>query len=163
MGFIIQMQRRAIESFRGRIRTAWPADKFRRGKFDFSLVGERSPVVHGMQPLVCLGISEGIGTCSDIKGMSVAVLGYKWHGENDKEYKDQGRLSKCAYAVLLWPYSILPLEREEKIKKYDPLEPKSVVELISFVRFEEWRDLANRLHTSFYFERTGIIKPYINM
>lgn len=64
MSFIIQMQRRAIESLRPEKKPA-----------NFLLLDDcRRVVLMDGTSLFPLGISEGIGTCSDIKDINVLVV-----------------------------------------------------------------------------------------
>ncbi len=68
MGLVIQFQRRAIEKLRAQNREKSPLRLMSKFGSDIRFT------VDG-KPARCLGISEGIGTCSDIGGMDVAVFG----------------------------------------------------------------------------------------
>lgn len=85
MASIHQFQRRAIESLR-------PGDDL---PADFSAVDF---ALGDGRPLYYLGASEGIGTCADIHGMWVLVLGTVCPKPN---VPVGNRLSVCRYAVLL--------------------------------------------------------------
>lgn len=106
MGFILQNQRRAIEELKIHAENlCWP-DIFNDIENEF-LIEEFNFVLDCgclMADIYLRGISEGIGTCSDIKNMDVAVFGYN----PSKEPIIKKQLKKCEYAVLLWPQNILP-------------------------------------------------------
>jgi len=87
MGGIRQMQRRAIETLRNVIRDEAPVP-IERGILFLS---------ENQQPLFPLGISPGVGTCSDIHGMNVLVLS-EYEPINEWSIDNQ---SVCEYAVLL--------------------------------------------------------------
>ncbi len=86
MGLYIQFQRRAIESFAGEPEVTGPPD---------IIDLERIRNIDG-NSLYYAGVSEGLGTCSDILGMNVLVLKSKPTGAS----REVGELA-CAYAVLL--------------------------------------------------------------
>ena len=71
---IIQAQRRAIEALKPLVGQPWPQEAF-ANKCSF-YIGQ-GPTVRPLPSLVLLGFSRGIGTCSDIKGIDVAVFGYR--------------------------------------------------------------------------------------
>ena len=89
MGAIIQRQRRAIEHFyhqgiRNQIRIENPLDNFKLNDGSILYLG---------------GVSQGIGTCSDIKGMNIPVF---WQGEiRIPTEKELEVLKNCHYVVLL--------------------------------------------------------------
>lgn len=84
MACVKQWQRRAIERLKPHARP-----------LNFPPT-EASLLMDG-QPLYVLGVSDGTGTCSDIHGMDVLVLGLTPPSVPPR----QADLSKCSYAVLL--------------------------------------------------------------
>lgn len=85
MGFIVQMQRRAIEQ----LKEEGPPLVFSTGEVRFLLENGRE--------LHFLGRSKGVGTCSDIHGMDVLVVS-EVHGNGRKPPVSSWSV---AYAVLL--------------------------------------------------------------
>src|SRR3989344_5937839 len=101
MGFVIQMQRRAIEALKPYAEAPWPSEALTKEDISFFLGKDGQGAL--IPPLVCLGFSEGIGTCSDIHGMYVAVLGHRPFDWDAAKNPNTRELARCAYAVLLWP------------------------------------------------------------
>ena len=84
MSFILQNQRRAIEKVFTRTNfTIWQTSWF-------SLNG---------RPVNLLGISTGIGTCSDIHGVNIAVL--SWEAFNPKVNHPINFPANCSGAILI--------------------------------------------------------------
>jgi hypothetical protein len=88
MGLVIQFQRRAIESLNDEPEAVPPPA---------NLDADQIYTADGKQ-LHIAGISEGIGTCSDIKKMDVLVLSEL----PPVRVRSHGELA-CAYTVLLRP------------------------------------------------------------
>ena len=172
MGFVIQMQRRAIEALKPFAEAPWPTEALTKEKISFFL-GKDGPSAI-IPPLVCLGFSEGIGTCSDIHGMYVAVMGHREWDWDDTKNPSAQQLARCAYAVLLWPgYAIEAkvLEHHDhdvrRIKlDHDLQAPRSTVELLKFESFRTLdfeRPSGTEWFTHICLVRTGLIKSYVNL
>lgn len=90
MGLILQRQRRAIESLRGKIKRDLGG-----AQVDQELCLENGQRVH------LLGVSGGFGTCSDIHGLDVMVVGFS-PPPNGKPYIDPWvSIDRCRYTVLV--------------------------------------------------------------
>lgn len=183
MSFIIQMQRRAIEALKGFFSCPWPAEAFQDQDVSF-LLGNDSRGECNQNWLTYLGMSEGVGSCSDIHGMDVVVLGYgpeNWSeleqgGENWRWHREPNwkRLSGCAYAVLLWPngHRAIPIletlhagqvaHEVQRINIGACQSNVGTVELLQFSSFKKWSYRENH-HTDVYLPRTGLIASYIQM
>ena len=159
---IIQAQRRAIEALKPLVGQPWPQEAF-ANKCSFYI---------GLPSLVLLGFSRGIGTCSDIKGIDVAVFGYRSFNREDQEIEiDRNRLANCAYSVLLWPrrpVEIKVLSIESGIRRialdHDLEAPQATVELLRFDSFRDHEPATIKGRDRFtvvYLQRTGLIVSYV--
>jgi len=181
MGFVIQMQRRAVEALKEFVTSPWPsAETFQKQDVIFYM-GKNE--VHGWnETLSYLGLSEGFGTCSDIHGMDVAVFGRMpcntWQLEQEgKDWRwvekpHWERLSACSYAVLLWPDGHLPVRILEtlhagrlgheihRIALTSDNRAYGTVELLQFSSFESATSCTS---THVFLERTGLIASYVEM
>ncbi len=179
MGLILQAQRRANEALAPHAKRPWPNDVFGRRDVAFWI----GPYVsHRPQTkLILSGISEGVGTCSDLKGVDIAVLQYHWNvggAENHAESGEfanwwWGRLSHCDYAVLLWPSRVQVMETVEKlpngVRRVDPFladpdQASRTVELLEFssVGAYSFESVNGELHaTNIYLTRTGLFSTYV--
>ncbi|MDA2936216.1 hypothetical protein MYX06_03295 [Patescibacteria group bacterium AH-259-L05] len=161
MGFIIQLQRRAIEKFNDYPKTPWPETIFGKDDVSFFLTNGK---------IFCYGVSKGFGTCSDIHGMDVAVFGFIKPNKSTIPKNDvrPAELKKCSYAVYLWPYGVVPVKSKEKIdpNQHDPEEPERVVELLNYVDHEYCHCSLKNGEINWIqvkLERTGLISTYIQM
>jgi len=107
MGRIRNFQRRAIESL-----VKW--EETINADVDWDgvklLSGER---------LYVLGISDGVGTCSDVHGLYVLVLGLK-PPKDGKPYILPGeKIEDCSYAVLLRELTEEEWKEEREARKVD--------------------------------------------
>ncbi|KKT81993.1 MAG: hypothetical protein A3B99_02050 [Candidatus Yanofskybacteria bacterium RIFCSPHIGHO2_02_FULL_44_12b] len=166
---IIQAQRRAIEALKPLVGQPWPQEAF-ANKCSF-YIGQ-GPTVRPLPSLVLLGFSRGIGTCSDIKGIDVAVFGYRSFNREDQEIEiDRNRLANCAYSVLLWPrrpVEIKVLSIESGIRRialdHDLEAPQATVELLRFDSFRDHEPATIKGRDRFtvvYLQRTGLIVSYV--
>ncbi|OGY64788.1 MAG: hypothetical protein A3I24_04555 [Candidatus Harrisonbacteria bacterium RIFCSPLOWO2_02_FULL_41_13b] len=121
MAFIRQYQRRAIEEF---------SPFQNRQSFTVFPYRIRFRLVNG-RPLYFLGFSEGIGTCSDIHGMNVAVFSLQRPEKPQSFSLNFGE--NCTYGVLLKIAS----EDECRIADRDPkLSAHGCVELLQLEKIE---------------------------
>ena len=168
MALILQRQRRAIEALKPFVEKSWPSESFTEGHVSF-YIGEGPTQTPS---LVFLGFSEGIGTCSDIHGMDVAVLGYRALGNEKEKDLDIKRLAGCAYVVLFWPVHAIEVkvlaEKSERVRlidlDHDLQAPKATVELLRFhssQSFELTSNSGNQNYTMTYFQRTGLVASYV--
>lgn len=135
MGLIIQMQRRAIE----RLRDNAPSP--------LSDMEAKILTLADGTRIYPWGTSTGEGSCSDIKGMNVLVVGSSPFGS---DVWLRGPLQKHAYVVL--SREVTDAEREEYYRR-NPWKPGlGCVELLRHVRTDE---------QSVIFERTGRVEIYI--
>ena len=131
MGLVLQTQRRAIEELKKEVKTSWPESFFEKNVNCF--------LDQDRKRIFCLGVSEGIGTCSDIHGMNVAVFIENF---TDEKKLDKQKVKKCAYAVLLSN----PVEINGYYLRFlDLLEPTFIDEDSSIL----------------FFRRTGFVSSYI--
>lgn len=172
MGFVLQTQRRAIEALAPFAKSPWPEEIFVRCDATFR-VGQEN----WNTPLVFRGISEGFGTCSDLHGVDIAVFAYGFWEGKDRQIQaaklDWPRLSRCKYAVLLWPSGVQVAEVIENLtgglKRVDPVKvnpdsPMLTVELLEFFSFkpESFSSLRGEDHfTNVYLTRTGLISSHV--
>lgn len=131
MGCIRQMQRRAIEELCDVVNDQLSPIKLKPG-IAFRAADERS--------LFPLGVSTGVGTCSDIYGMNVLVLGDE--PPRDERLREDIAV-QCAYAVLL------RLPRDDEWR--DRNRPKLCVERLAVATVSEQKIV---------FSRTGFSKLY---
>lgn len=168
MGLVLQTQRRGLEAFKPHATQAWPPEAMSQKNARFSL-----GLDNGSWPtaLLCLGVSEGIGTCSDLKGVAIAVLGYQMGNDKRQEdFKlDWERLAVCQFATLLWPQGVRLQEvpnpesgelRRVNTVKVNPLQIHQTVELLEFSSFKEW-NFGKEKFTSVHLLRTGLLNSYI--
>ena len=100
MSRITQFQRRAIESLWKDIsngqkdKVKWPKDISPDCHFFY-----KEKAIYKEKEVYYLGISNGVGSCSDIMGVNVAVFG-NFGGIKPKPYS-RDPLSSCQYAVLV--------------------------------------------------------------
>ena len=143
MACIIQMQRRAIERLRPR-RPTWPRhclEKAGRNLTSLSLKLES-----GLE-LFLYGISQGVGTCSDIHGMNVAVLGVNPPSVKlNPETRDE--LLRSEYFVLLTD--------PNRIACSSPPKQKLEVLFAEEVKFDQTR-------IKITFRKTGRSTTYVNL
>src|SRR3989344_5554505 len=170
MGLVLQAQRRALEVFAPYAKARWPEETFERSDARFFL-GTADTSGYS-DSLVCVGISSGIGTCSDLQGVDIAVLQY--HQEIRKRQQafllDYKRLSGCRFAVLLWPDGSRVLRTTSGSRapgldrvdpaEMDPIAPLRILELLEFSSFEKL-DFGTDRSTHVYLTRTGLISSYI--
>ncbi len=160
MGFVLQSQRRAIEALVPFAKAlSWPEEAFTRN-VTFFRVGQEN----WSTPLICAGISEGIGTCSDLHGVDVAILQYYERGVEEPK-QDATRLSHCKYAVLLWPSGTKVVQAIEdlawRLQRVDPtkVDPLSSMRTVELLEFSSHKGDDNINHV--YLVRTGLISSYV--
>ncbi|MDA2936077.1 hypothetical protein MYX06_02575 [Patescibacteria group bacterium AH-259-L05] len=106
MSSIRQYQRRALESFKPEtfeflIRIS-PRDRYHHHSgILYKKNGQKNTT--GKRRIFLLGISEGIGTCSDLHGINIAVFGYNQPSphEHKKLLTKIGNGITCDWAALL--------------------------------------------------------------
>ena len=123
MGSIRQFQRRAIESLRSHmVEPRHPIESV------YSLrpvISANFLMLDNKQPLKVLGISDGVGTCSDIHGMNVLVLSADQRSRLQREIS-LAEIENCAYAVFLRPAT----QKEAKKEGFNPVYSFFCVELL---------------------------------
>lgn len=169
MGLVLQTQRRALEVFAPYSKKVWPQAAF--AKKDARFLAGKDDSRHN-DSLVCVGISAGIGTCSDLHGVDIAVLQYhqeirKKQAEFPLDYK---RLSTCQFVALLWPEgsrllyatasSRPPWLHRVNPELMDPVAPLRILELLEFSSFKQL-DFGRSSFTNVYLRRTGLVSSYI--
>ncbi|OGY63106.1 MAG: hypothetical protein A2745_01665 [Candidatus Harrisonbacteria bacterium RIFCSPHIGHO2_01_FULL_44_13] len=123
MAFLIQFQRRAIESLKSHLF---------RPRHAIEDIHHLRSVISGNftcdgVSLDILGVSKGVGTCSDIHGMDVLVLGWsKSHRCRAANEISLEKIKRCAYAVLLRQAT----EEEAKSQHFAPDVAVLCVELL---------------------------------
>ena len=142
MGFCLTPQRRAIEVLRFKARV--PPSGME--KQPLTLTDGRS--------IFLWGVSEGVGSCSDIKGMHVLVVGLTPPGMNPAEW------SRWHHPTQQYAYIVLrraPTNAEQEVcYRSNPWKPAiACVELLRYVGTDE----SGRLR----FECTGEVETYINL
>lgn len=119
MAFLTQFQRRAIESLKPHASSS------------LSDILSSSFWLNGKQSLIILGISEGIGSCSDIHGMNVLVLSANFLNEPLRIPTAQ-QIRSCAYAVI-----IREAREDESVNhNFDPSAEVNCVELLKVLYSE---------------------------
>lgn len=175
MGLVLHTQRRAVEVFAHKklAKQPWPADAVFEEKSYFSLTPMHGAAVG--THLTFLGVSRGVGTCSDIHAVNVAVFGERHRDETHQE--SFSRLASCQYAVLLWPGSAILLKPLEvfgsgRVVRVDPIEVDpfaclETVELLDpaeFKHFPAYEKLNGKMSppfTSVDLARTGWLSSYV--
>ncbi|MFA5022245.1 MAG: hypothetical protein WC508_04170 [Patescibacteria group bacterium] len=140
MGFTVQMQRRAIERLRvGASRP--PKD-----------IGDHRLFLTTGKRIYIWGISDGVGTCADVKDMDVIVVAKSNPGKNWERMYHKNSLPTSRYVVLSRP----PTKEEEKKAHHlygDNVE-LNTVELLRFV---------SRDKRGLHFKVVGKTSTYVEM
>lgn len=136
MGLVLQCQRRAIEGVITQ-KERPPHPLMNDSLFLPAFLDDG-------RKLFILGISVGTGTCSDIHGVNVLVMG-TGRSQNPIRLPRGATIASCAYAVLLRPST------EEEKKTADNEFMTMAVELLDQLVKDE------RMN---YFCRTGIVAHY---
>lgn len=180
MGFTMQTQRRAIEALLPHVASTWPKEVF-AGKHLLFRASKFPDAALIQQDLIDFwGVSVGIGTCSDIHGVDVAVFGLRSGNNAHNNTKDFKFLSSCAYAVLVWPAELRVISfkgskiirgNSHDIHKLDyrscddPLHQNiRFIELLDFLKIEECDYEFSELRakpSSIHFLRTGTVTSHI--
>lgn len=169
MGLVLQTQRRALEAFDPYAMPAWPREALERN--DARFIAGQADTDRFVDPLVCIGISQGIGTCSDLHGVSIAVLEYAFEIKKSQEDfpVDWAWLGACKFAVLQWPSGVcmLPTPAQPKVgllqvdpQVVNPMQIHRTLELLEFFSFKQLDFGATRF-TNIYLGRTGLLSSYI--
>lgn len=95
MALILQFQRRAIESLKRHIESRSSIES----EYSLQAILSDNLVIGDVRPLTILGISKGVGTCSDVSGMDVLVLSDNPQSRSANKIT-LSQIKNCAYAVL---------------------------------------------------------------
>ncbi|MBI4127593.1 MAG: hypothetical protein HY459_00830 [Parcubacteria group bacterium] len=131
MSFILQMQRRAIESLRDHAH-------------EFPRIDPRAELIlNDGTPLEILGISQGVGTCSEIHGMNVLVVGTEpLHAARAAAMSRT--LLDCAYTVLLRGPTVQEVEEERNRHLWGDGHAFACVELLRSITRKNHRIILTR-------------------
>lgn len=135
-------QRRALEALKPK----------QKDIFDFS---QQDEFVLSGKRIYLLGISEGIGTCSDLHGINIAVLGWIQPESIRMPMQSQNKKITCSWSALLREPTEEEFQNELKGKKGIAY---LVVELIEPILLIE-KDDGKRIY---YFKSTTKKEFYVN-